>query len=1375
MINKGVVTNVGYKNNQEVSFGTPSFVLSSVDKYLKFAQAVWLTVSAAVPASNESWVSVAATSYGLTNNIFGLWNGNFAMNASGHINNTFLDVSKNVLNLSSRPLASDEFDRLMDKGIIVGFGYITNNNIIQPNMLSSVETYLKFAEAVWLQLSAAVPAAAGDSVSVASIVEQWAVPLSADQERYINLYFDAIEDDFVTALEVFDRMIDKGVVTNVGYKDDQEVSFGTPSFVLSSVDTYLKFAEAVWLTVSAAVPASNESWVSVAATSYGLTNNIFGLWNSNFAINASGNFVNNFLDAAKNILDLPSRPLTYQEFDRITDKGMVVGFGYITNNNIIQPNMLSSVETYLKFAEEVWLTVSAAIPAAAGDSVSVASIVEQWAVPLSADQERYLDIYFDAIEDDFVTAPEVFDRITDKGMVTNVGYKDNQEVSFGTPSFVLSSVETYLKFAEEVWLTVSPAVPASNESWVSVAATSYGLTNNIFGLWNGNFAINASGNFVNNFLDAAKNILDLPSRPLTYQEFDRITDKGMVVGFGYITNNNIIQPNMLSSVETYLKFAEAVWLTVSAAIPAAAGDSVSVASIVDVGPFPLSANQIHYINRFVDHLTPDTTSTNADVLFAFMDKGMVTNVGYRDTQEVSFGSPSIVLSNVETYLKFAEAVWLTLPVAVPASLQNNPISLASIVGGWYLYDIHQRIFAIGNDNFVYDWSGSVKNIFLNLPKNMLEINWQYGGLSTYQRVSYLLDKGLAVGLQWLTDYRWGIPASVASVETYLKLIESMGLYHFSADPASLSLATIYYPDWISDFSPAQRAYFKQYFDLLPLQDASVLFTLLDRGMVTNIGYRDGHDVAIWLPWFVFANIETYIKLIEWLWIANYLGRWAIETNTFDVGINNFAVDTSGAMRNPFLDIPLALQKRMSKIWPDPIVGMENLLIHGVVVHFGYPEVSVIWVPTLLSCVEKYLGFMSDLWLTDIEASFPTQPSYVNPFTPHQEAFFSTMFSGIINTTRFVDMLNTQYRLLCGWMVVETKVDRWYSDPRPTPWNTTALLSGISSSGNGIVGLSVPFTNPGGTDDILMISSDVYTQHYIDGWLYDTLTHNRFANVDLWWEVVTYGQPWNAFVPRCGDGTIQTPNSSGLNEICDEWVLNGQSWHCNMTCTGIIATGWTVWWWTGWAGGWSAGGGWGGWGGWWGWGGEVFTIVPVSSLGATHGSFTGIDELEIAYKWAYGLDITTMPTMQKANMEGKLIRSHLAKMIVSYVVNVLGRKPDLTKSCVFTDIDSQSAELKSYIIRACQLGLMWYKHDGVTIDSTFSPRENVSRAQFGTVLSRILWGTQNNAAAPNQLRYKNHLQALQQASIMNNISYPMMNEVRGYVILMLMKSQQNMKQ
>ena len=51
----------------------------------------------------------------------------------------------------------------------------------------------------------------------------------------------------------------------------------------------------------------------------------------------------------------------------------------------------------------------------------------------------------------------------------------------------------------------------------------------------------------------------------------------------------------------------------------------------------------------------------------------------------------------------------------------------------------------------------------------------------------------------------------------------------------------------------------------------------------------------------------------------------------------------------------------------------------------------------------------------------------------------------------------------------------------------------------------------------------------------------------------------------------------------------------------------------------------------------------------------------------------MPTIQQANIEGKLLRSHLAKMLSVYATKVLEKTPDTTTKCSFTDMKNQSKE------------------------------------------------------------------------------------------------------
>ncbi len=168
-----------------------------------------------------------------------------------------------------------------------------------------------------------------------------------------------------------------------------------------------------------------------------------------------------------------------------------------------------------------------------------------------------------------------------------------------------------------------------------------------------------------------------------------------------------------------------------------------------------------------------------------------------------------------------------------------------------------------------------------------------------------------------------------------------------------------------------------------------------------------------------------------------------------------------------------------------------------------------------------------------------------------------------------------------------------------------------------------------------------------------------------------------------------------------------------------------------------------------------------------------DELNQAYIYACNMWITTMPTIDTANMMWPLLRKHLAKMISEFSMSVLWNSPEMTKKCEFTDMDNESKEMQYYAETSCQLYLMWLHPNGVDPKTVFDPNEIVTRAQFGTVLSRLLRQTQH-AANKWELYYGRHLEALKNNAIMTQIynEWPSKQELRWRVMLMLMRVNEN---
>ena len=149
----------------------------------------------------------------------------------------------------------------------------------------------------------------------------------------------------------------------------------------------------------------------------------------------------------------------------------------------------------------------------------------------------------------------------------------------------------------------------------------------------------------------------------------------------------------------------------------------------------------------------------------------------------------------------------------------------------------------------------------------------------------------------------------------------------------------------------------------------------------------------------------------------------------------------------------------------------------------------------------------------------------------------------------------------------------------------------------------------------------------------------------------------------------------------------------------------------------------------------------------------------AYVRSLNNSITTQQSVKQANIAWKITREEMAKMITNYAINILWKTPDTSKTCLFID-SNINPDLVQYVTKSCQLWLM-----GQWVTS-FRPKDNVTRAEFWTVLSRALWWSQNEWWVTY---YQNHLKTLKAEWIMNNISSPMDKEVRGYVMLMMMRS------
>ena len=162
------------------------------------------------------------------------------------------------------------------------------------------------------------------------------------------------------------------------------------------------------------------------------------------------------------------------------------------------------------------------------------------------------------------------------------------------------------------------------------------------------------------------------------------------------------------------------------------------------------------------------------------------------------------------------------------------------------------------------------------------------------------------------------------------------------------------------------------------------------------------------------------------------------------------------------------------------------------------------------------------------------------------------------------------------------------------------------------------------------------------------------------------------------------------------------------------------------------------------------------------------ELVDAFQEGYALWLTNKCPIENAKLKEPLKRKDLSKLLVWFSINVLGVMPNTNKADCdqYADMKNSSDEMKFYAKIGCQLEVMWMQPDGITPMKNFYPDQIVTRAQFGTTLSRLIFGRRFNAEKP--YRYSWHLDVLKQFNIIKVI-VPTLEENKWFVLLMLSRT------
>ena len=206
-------------------------------------------------------------------------------------------------------------------------------------------------------------------------------------------------------------------------------------------------------------------------------------------------------------------------------------------------------------------------------------------------------------------------------------------------------------------------------------------------------------------------------------------------------------------------------------------------------------------------------------------------------------------------------------------------------------------------------------------------------------------------------------------------------------------------------------------------------------------------------------------------------------------------------------------------------------------------------------------------------------------------------------------------------------------------------------------------------------------------------------------------------------------------------------------------------WKWWSGRW----GWW-WGDWWSsdvpsWGEEHWTSETPNQPGRW---MVDLDTF-FAYMWAHDMWIIDT-SWEDSDPDGYVTRWDMAQMVVKFTEKVLERDIPSTipSQCAWWDLETEwkSPETKLYAQKACALWVMWIRM------RNFMPNKILDRAEFGTILSRLLWWDRYDVvdATKTKLYYTKHLNALSERKIMTQIENPeAKKELRKWAWLMLMRS------
>jgi len=141
---------------------------------------------------------------------------------------------------------------------------------------------------------------------------------------------------------------------------------------------------------------------------------------------------------------------------------------------------------------------------------------------------------------------------------------------------------------------------------------------------------------------------------------------------------------------------------------------------------------------------------------------------------------------------------------------------------------------------------------------------------------------------------------------------------------------------------------------------------------------------------------------------------------------------------------------------------------------------------------------------------------------------------------------------------------------------------------------------------------------------------------------------------------------------------------------------------------------------------------VAILIAFWANITFAQEIDEAVTFMHDKGLTKYVAVTEYNPDGLLTREQAAKMLVQFSTDVLGKTTESNQICNFSDLNQADTEFQDYISKACKLWIFKWKI--VKWVLVFDPKANISRAEFITVVIRVVKWMMDETTSPWWIKY-----------------------------------------